>query len=474
MRNSEHGRTLVKLGMAFFSITALMSFASCKQANQRSEIKTLDSVASGETNLKDNQCSGTQKSLIDAESQIIFDKLDPKKPDAENEKKIRSAVTAYFTAIPEPMQKLFLDFGGTVFISSRVDDLCSGSRSFQALDAQALEKTEGCFAFATDPKNLKPAILTLIQSPSSTLHIQYYGPQLFGYLYAQFYSRVGEPSSKNKLFDINQTEATTLVLQKERVANAFLEDMLKSKTYDFTVLSKILGKDAKDELEFDKKIQPIDRLSFASTGGDKAKRRTQVMDYFFANAFQSMHCNQHSKDLAFKYFTTAHDVFASVDEAILDFSAKLSGSVSKREPESSKKPAPEKKQTVASSGKSDFSLSSDDPMDMLSMLMPALGGGGGGRGAGGLASILGGGGIADLFRKFSGGAGGIPGIDKLMAGGGGRSAGALSGVYSQLSAGGCPGGSCPGGACNGSCSGGACSSCANGNCGGCSGGCSCG
>ena len=202
-----------------------------------------------------------------------------------------------------------------------------------------------------------------------------------------------------------------------------------------------------------------------------------------------MHCNDHSKEVALKFFKNSHDVFASVDDAILDFSAKLSGSVASRDTANSEKQAPKKNQSVAASGKSEFSLGGGNPMDMLSMLMPALGGGG--QGAGGTQSLLGGllggagggggggggGGIADLFKKFAGGlggGGGIPGIDKLKAGAAGASSGALSGMYSQLSGGGCQGGSCPGGSCNGSCSGGACSSCANGNCGGCTGGCSCG
>ncbi len=482
----KSGQVRRKLNLWLFSVTAsaVIGLYSCKDHNQRAEIKTLDSIASGETNLKDNQCSGSYKALINPASQIIFDILDPQKISAENKTKIQSAVTAYFTAIPEPMQKLFLDFGGTVLISTRVDELCSGSRSFQALDAQAQEKTEGCFAFATDPKNIKPAILTLIQSPNKTQNIQYYGPQLFGYLYAQFYSRVGEPSSPKRLFDINQTESTVMVSQKERVANAFLEDMLKSKTFNFDVLTKILGTNARSELGSDQKIPPLDRLTFSGATSDKTKRKAQVLDYFFANAFQSMHCNDHSKEVALKFFKNSHDVFASVDDAILDFSAKLSGSVSSRDTANSKKQATEKKQTVAASGKSEFSLGGGNPMDMLSMLMPALGGGGQGA-AGGIQSLLGGltggagggGGIADLFKKFSGGlggGGGLPGIDKLLAGGGGALSGALSGMYSQLSGGGCQGGSCPGGSCNGSCSGGACSSCANGNCGGCTGGCSCG
>ena len=57
----KSGQKTRKINLWLFSVaaSAVIGLYSCKDHNQRAEIKTLDSIASGETNLKDNQCSGS-------------------------------------------------------------------------------------------------------------------------------------------------------------------------------------------------------------------------------------------------------------------------------------------------------------------------------------------------------------------------------------------------------------------------------
>ena len=224
----------------------------------------------------------------------------------------------------------------------------------------------------------------------------------------------------------------------------------------------------------------MDSLTF---DGDPAPetRKAQLMDFFFANAFQSMHCNANSLKVANKLFPESKANFANVDMAILELSNTLMPGATAPKTASASVPA-------ASSG---FALLQSGSPGMLGMLMPLLAGGGGlggllgGAGGGGGAGA---GGLAGLFSAFSGAQNGNGSLNN------GKSnqlnnnqnrigppqnqqqgIGRYSDLYAQLASAGAQGGTCPGGCCNGgSCSGGSCSNCSNGYCGGCSGGCSCG
>jgi hypothetical protein len=475
----------IKSALWFTATGLAILLGGCKSAGEkRAALKTLDSIATGTTELY--QCAGNNgvpAQLASSLGKIVFDKADKKLGEMHeaDKTKIRDAVKQYFTAISPEIQRVFFEgFGGSILISNRIDDLCAASRKYQALDAQSEERTEGCFAFATDIQNKGNAILTLIHRPDAK-KIQYYGPQLIGYLYAQFFPRIVPSKDPGKLFDIADTEATIMHEQKRKVANSFLKDLLDRKA-DLGPLEKILGANGIGQIQMaassmaknTSETPLMDSLTFDGDPAPEA-RKTQLMDFFFANAFQSMHCNAKSLEVADKLFPESKANFAKVDTAILELSNTLMpGAIS-----------PKTASASVPAGGNGFALAQSGPPGMLGMLMPVLAGGGGG--LGGLLGGAGGGGaggLAALFSAFSGGKNGnwpmnsVSNNQPRIGQQNQQRNGSYSDLYSQLASAGSQGGTCPGGCCNGGscsgCQGGSCSNCSNGNCGGCSGGCSCG
>jgi hypothetical protein len=438
------------------SLIILLStyYASCKKSDDSAaRIKTLDSIASGSLNIDDYQCDGSRSAAI-TDKKIVFDKKDTKKLSEEKKKEIRSAVKDYFAALPPEVEELFIKMGGQVMITNRTNEICSSSFYGKNLDASKGEQTDGCFHFMSDPGKRKTPIFAVVQSPD-TKKIRYYGPQIFGYMYAQFYSRLTISGGKNGL-KIDGTEPMQLATLKEDVANAFLSDILTTKNYKLDVLENLIGKNSSDELKGDNIEKPLDKLSFLK---DDSRRR-QFLDYVFANSFQSAHCNAKSLSVAQSKFKKSSALFERLDASISQTSAALTG-----------KSVPIKnadKDGKKNAKKAEFGLAEGDELslaggDVLSTVMPL---------------------VQNIMGMFSGGAGGgqgaaAPFMNLLSGGGGGGGGGAggtmglvsniIGGVFNLLSDGGCEGGNCGGVA--GGCSGGACSSCGNGSCGGCSGSC---
>ncbi len=496
MRNNL-SKLASRLGILASLISVASMSASCKKkTSDRAAIKTLDSIANPGAPLTLHQCKGGNElhpSLVGSPSleneKIVFDQYDASLSALKPEEKanMRKAVQNYFTALDPAIQKLFLEsFGGSITLSSRVNQLCSRSRNLKSLNSQLGEQSEGCFAFATDPKNKKSAILTIIHrinpmKPSEIATIQYYGPLMMGYMYAQFYPRITKSFDPNKLIDISKDVTTPFYNQKTAVANAFLEDLLDGGV-SLEPLNELLGSSAKTELNSAIKTKKfVEALTFGiKNDTERTTKRNQVIDYFFAHAFQSMNCDDKTIAIAKDKFNRSFTNFANTNQAILELSSVLSGQPLKKVNSENVKTA-----KVAASKSSDSLSLGGNPLEMFSSLMPALGGGGSGGGIQGMLAGLmggagggGGGGIGDIFSKFSGmlgGAGGGAGGLGDIFSAGASDAGAGGDLYASLGASGCPGGSCPGGCCGGgSCCGGSCSSCSNGCPGGCCGGCSCG
>ncbi len=445
----------LSVSLAFSGVLALC-FSSCRVASDDSyaRIKTLDSIASGTLNLDAYQCKGTSAVQI-TDQKIIFDQLDTAKVSAAKQAELRTAVKDYISALPQSAEALFLQMGGQVLITSRASEICASAHYGRNLDESKGEKTDGCFQFASDPTGRQGAIFTIIHTPDAK-KIRYYGPQIFGYMYAQFYSRLTLTADKKGL-DVTEQESLQLIALKERVANAFLADILATKDYKIEVIQNLLGDKSEQELKNTSIEQPLERLAALKD----SKRRSQFLDYVYANSFQSAHCNSKSLEVAKAKFKKSTALFREIDAAVVQVSAVLTGA--------STSVAAEK----ASASQGSFSLADEELSlaggDILSSIMPMLGNllgmsGGGAGAAGGL------GGIAGLFRSF-------------MGGGSGTAAGTIAqtnsqapkfanGMFSQLSSCGCQGGSCK--SCKGSCSGGSCSSCSNGSCGGSCGSCSSG
>lgn len=427
------------------------SYASCKKTDDSAaRIKTLDSIASGSLNIDDYQCDGSRSVAI-TDKKIIFDKKDTKKLSEEKKKEIRKAVKDYFAALPAEVEELFLKMGGQVMITNRTNEICSSSFYGKNLDTSKGEQTDGCFHFVSDPGKKKTPIFAVVQSPDAK-KIRYYGPQIFGYMYAQFYSRLSISAGKNGL-KIDGTEPMTLTTLKEDVANAFLSDILSTKNYKLDVLENLIGKKSSEELKGGDFEKPLDKLSFLKDEG----RRRQFLDYVFANSFQSAHCNAKSLSVANAKFKKSSALFERLDASISQTSAALTG-----------KAIPQKsgnKDRKKNDKKAEFGLAEGDELslaggDILSTVMPLVQN---------IMSMVGGGSEA--------GQGAAAPFMNLLSGGGGGSAGGTAGlvsnilgsVFNLLSDGGCEGGNCGGVA--GGCSGGACSSCGSGSCGGCSGSC---
>jgi hypothetical protein len=429
--------------LATFSVLGV----SCKRqkTDNTSRIKTLDSIASGVLNIDAYQCKGSSNSAI-PDSHIIFDKLDPTPPSSQAKTELRQAVKDYLSALPPSAEALFIRLGGRIMISNRSSELCQNAHFGSPLDASQGEAVDGCFNFVSDPRGKSKPIFTIVQSANAK-KIRYYGPQIFGYLYAQFYSRLAIAKDGKRL-EIAPEEAMSVVGHKERVANAFLRDVLAIQDFKFDALQNLLGPNAAAELRKDGSSEPLERLS---TMKDK-RRRAQFTDYVYANSFQSAHCNSLSLQVAKTKFKYSSELFADVDAAVIDISTQLTGGQSQR-----KQPA---------KGKTDgFSLEGGG---LLSAIMPLFGK---------LTSLIGtiggaaGGGLASLFGFLLNGdmSGSMPTNDTTI-GEDSAAEESFGELYSDLSSSGCEESNC-GDVSGDNCSGGSCSNTDNGSCGETSGSC---
>ncbi|NBQ54875.1 MAG: hypothetical protein EBU49_15015, partial [Proteobacteria bacterium] len=221
-------------------LVVALTCLACKPS-ETGKVKTLDAVASGGiTELY--QCSGTNMARISAD-RIVFDTNTAISAQGDSEKSVlRNAVMDYFTAIPVAMQDMFLNLGGTVLITddAHIGDYCRASGVQSADGLSADDSLHGCFAFADDPTGQKPSIFTIVHTGSPE-KIRYYGPQIFGYLYAQFYSRLAPPTRDGATFSIQPTESMQFISYKEAIADAFLMDMLASNRFNLNNLSPVLG-----------------------------------------------------------------------------------------------------------------------------------------------------------------------------------------------------------------------------------------
>jgi hypothetical protein len=396
-------------------------------------------------NIDSYQCKGSSQTSI-TEQKIIFDKSDSSNISETRRTELRKAVKDYFSALPDSAESLFLKFGGQVLITSKASEICSASHYGRNLDETKGEKTDGCFHFVNDPTGKGGAIFSIVHSPDAK-KIRYYGPQIFGYLYAQFYSRLNVSSDRKGLV-ISEQEPMQLIALKEKVANAFLSDILATKNYKVDVIENLLGRNSNQELQNTAISSPIERLSSLKN----LQKRSQFLDYVYANSFQSAHCNNASREVARTKFKRSASLFSEMNAAVIQVSAALNGTSESAATAS------------ATTSSNSFSLAGGD---LLSSVMPLFsnlfGMSNGGN--------TGGGSIANIFMSLLGG--NLGGLDGLSQQGGGSGIGDMaSTLFSQLSASGCEGGNCTG--CQGGCSGGCCSSCSNGSCGGSCGSCSAG
>jgi|GEM_PF-2383880 len=457
----------------------LAGTAACK-SGQDSSVKTLDAIASGGiTNLY--QCGGNNQARITPDK-IIFDASSSLAGESEGTKApLRQAVTDYFTAIDPSMQELFLKLGGQVLITDeeRVADFCRAARQRTAAGNNTGDTVHGCFLFVDDPTGQKSSIFTIVHAASPE-RIRYFGPQIFGYLYAQFYSRLGISKRQGASFSVNKTESMEFISYKEQLTDAFLKDMLASSKYNLNNLSPILGTNADAELRsFNGESRLMDALTMRKAGdsavpssAEKERRRAQVRDYFFAHAFQSMNCNADSLEVARREFPKSLEAHKQVNMALLAISAELSGIASSAPTTNDRFGLAT---TPGSTGKSlvpselTAKAGGLDLMSIFAMVMPLLSqlglpGGSGGLGGPGIL-----GGMGNQFNNQFGNnrypGNRYPGTQAYNQGlltrnelsryGNGK----LGTLYNSLSSSGCPGGKFGANSCNGgSCSGGECSS----------------
>ena len=473
-----HGPILrVHLFQTMICAGLLSGIAACK-SGQDSSVKTLDAVASGGiTNLY--QCGGTNQARITKEK-IIFDANSSLAGESEGTKApLRQAVTDYFTAIDPSMQELFLKLGGQVLITDeeRVADFCRAARQRTAAGNNTGDTVHGCFLFVDDPTGQKSSIFTIVHAASPE-RIRYFGPQIFGYLYAQFYSRLGVSKRQGASFSVNKTESMEFISYKEQVTDAFLKDMLASSKYNLNNLSPILGTNADAELRsFNGESRLMDALTMRKAGdsavpsaAEKERRRAQVRDYFFAHAFQSMNCNADSLEVARREFPKSLEAYRQVNMALLAISAELSG-IASSAPTTNDRfglvTAPGSTGKSLVSGKLTAKAGGLDLMSIFAMVMPLLSqlglpGGSGGRGGPGDL-----GGIGNLFNSLlannSYPGNSFPGRQHstrgLLTPNQLSGYGKLGTLHTELTSAGTTSSNCGANACDGgSCSGGECSS----------------
>jgi hypothetical protein len=308
------------------------TFVACK-APEASKVKTLDAVASGGIT-KLYQCIGTNQARITAD-RIVFDKNAAIAEQGESEKSVlRGAVMDYFTAIQPAMQDMFLNLGGSVLITddAHIGDYCRAGQTQPSKGTTTDDSLHGCFVFADDPSGQKPSIFTIVHTGSAE-KIRYYGPQIFGYLYAQFYSRLAPPTREGANFSIQPTESVQFISYKEAIADAFLNDMLASSKFNLDNLSPVLGLNASKELRgYAGNSGLLDALSLRKAGDaddvagqEKERRRAQIRDFFFAHAFQSMNCNAEALEVTRREFPKSLEAYNQINGALLQISSRLAG-----------------------------------------------------------------------------------------------------------------------------------------------------
>ena len=317
---------------AVFAVTSGLLFSACL-GGKDSSVKTLDAIASGGIT-KLYQCKGANEVRLTSD-RIIFDKQSKVANASQAAKnKLQSAVTDYFSAINPAMQELFLKLGGNVLItdSGQINDYCRASRGRSASGNSTEDSVHGCFLFVDDPTGQRASILTIVHSDSPE-RIRYFGPQIFGYLYAQFYSRLTLPERAGASFSIARTEGMQFITYKDLIADAFLKDMLASNKYNLDTLAPVLGVDASRELRASQSESSLlDALSLRKAGDSgelasevKNKRRAQILDFFFAHAFQSMNCNAEATEVTRRDFPKSLEAYTQVNMALLQLSTDLSG-----------------------------------------------------------------------------------------------------------------------------------------------------
>ena len=317
---------------AVFAVTSGLLFSACL-GGKDSSVKTLDAIASGGIT-KLYQCKGANEVRVTSD-RIVFDKQSKVANASQAAKnKLQSAVTDYFSAINPAMQELFLKLGGNVLItdSGQINDYCRASRGRSASGNSTEDSVHGCFLFVDDPTGQRASILTIVHSDSPE-RIRYFGPQIFGYLYAQFYSRLTLPERDGASFSIARTEGMQFISYKEQIADAFLKDMLASNKYNLDTLAPVLGVDASRELRASQSESSLlDALSLRKAGDSgelasevKNKRRAQIRDFFFAHAFQSMNCNAEATEVTRRDFPKSLEAYTQINMALLQLSTELSG-----------------------------------------------------------------------------------------------------------------------------------------------------
>lgn len=454
-----------QVGKVFGLISIGILIASCRPGpgKNNSQTKTLDSIASGKIDLDANQCEGPsdarkQIDTVVADKVVKFDKS--VKEEVKNE--LRDSVKDYLSALPSQTVELFIKLGGEILVTDNVESFCKGEKLGQSKDQYGKsitkdegEVTNGCFVFVQSPPapdgSKRSPIFAIIHSAKRE-EIKYFGPQIFGYMYAQFYSRMDLTADKSGVEIKDQEVSPEFIRTKEKVANAFLRDILasESKKAYLENLAKLLGNSSSNELLGDGNVaEPLEKLSLLKN--DPTKRK-QVIDYVFANSFQSNHCNDHSRKIASDKFKKSSELFKEVDRAISDVSSKLLGVKAPQE-------------TSTPEG---FHLAGGG-MDFLSqMMMPMLGAMGGG--PAGFLGLMNGGGMGMGGGYNPGQMGyGSPYQNQRYAqynqmGMGGASPYAM---FNQLASLGMSGSNCSN--CQGNCVGGQCSmsgGCPGGNCGG--------
>lgn len=466
-RRLPHPHKTVASGVAALLAASVIS---CKQTESTS-VKTLDAIASGGIT-KLYQCKGTNSVRITSDK-IRFDRNSTASSLAPAQKQsLQNAVSDYFSAIDPGMQELFLQLGGQVLITSeaKIGDYCRSARDRNANGGSTQDNIHGCFVFVDDPNGQQKSIFTIVHSDSAQ-NIRYFGPQIFGYLYAQFYSRLAKKTQDSAKFRIAENESMEFRTYKDQIADAFLSDMLASTRYSLDNLKPILGSNAEAELRaHGRQDGLLNALSMRRDGeaatpasGELASRRSQVRDYFFAHAFQSMNCNEESFAITKENFPRSLQAYQLVNAALLKISEGLNKTASQNGSDISNSSF---LRTESNSSEDGLGLTGDiqaknfDLAGILQMVMPLLsqlgGGGSGGIDIGGLLTQL----LGALPTNSTASSGMLSTASLAVAG--------VDGLFNAVQSSGCPGGNCGVASANGGClCGGNCS----GN--GCSGSCGC-
>lgn len=311
-----------------FAGSLVAASLGCQPASTEKEgakVAALEDLAGNTSVDGDNACTGTNTVKIH-DANIAIEGVD-----VAGKAAALTAVHSYLTAIPIDVQDAFVKLNGRILITDKAPTLCaSGSDNPQTPGyVGGARHIQGCFIFKKSAAGKD--VFTIVHSPDPA-GIAHSGVRIFGFLWAQFYTRLTAGAGSSGKYSLKNQEAPSAARAKFHLANRFLRDVASSTKFGLTSLEPLLGSgaaaiitgnvigkvetaDAFDGVTF---AYADDPTAWTNAQKDSARslRRQRFVDYVYADAFDSLHCNAATQKTIREDFEKTYAAFLPIDATI--------------------------------------------------------------------------------------------------------------------------------------------------------------